>query len=150
QTPPAARPPGPAHPRAVAPPVPGEPTMVTVLLPSDDDGPLPSPELDPSARSSVTRSTPWSVPAVLLGPRLHPQAPVDAAARTNEAVRAGASIGFLSDFVRVARDLVGRGRVVPSITDEGGRPVARWRALLVGPDAARFEELCAAMPGMVA
>jgi superfamily II DNA or RNA helicase len=137
-----------SHPFAVAPPVPGEPAIVTLMLPSDATGPLPSPELDPTPRTA-TRTGAWTVPAVLLEPGTDPEATLDAVNEQGEGgpVRAGASIGFLSDLVATARALVARGRVIPAIADEDGLPAARWRPVLVGPDEARVEELHRARPG---
>src|SRR5262245_47817443 len=120
------------------------------MLPSDAGGPLPSPDIDPSRRSA-TRTDAWTVPAVFLEPGIDPEAILDALNEDGAAegdAGAGASIGFLSDLVATARDLVRRGRVVPAITEEDGRPAARWRAVLVGPDEARVEELRRALPGV--
>ena len=135
------------HPFATTPPVPGKLAIVTLTLPSDPDGPLPSPELDPSPRTA-TRTAAWSVTAVLLEPGTDPEAALeDTLDEAGDGVRAGGSIGFLSDLVATARALVARGRVVPAIVDEDGRPAARWRPVLVGPDEARVEELRRAQPG---
>jgi SNF2-related domain/SNF2 Helicase protein/Helicase conserved C-terminal domain len=135
------------HPFATTPPVPGELAIVTLTLPSDPHGPLPSPESDPSPRTA-TRTAAWSVTAVLLEPGTDPEAALeDTLDEAGDGVRAGGSIGFLSDLVATARALVARGRVVPAIVDEDGRPAARWRPVLVGPDEARVEELRRAQPG---
>jgi hypothetical protein len=135
------------HPFAIAPPVSGEPAIVTLVLPSDAAGPLPSPELDPAPRGE-TGTRAWSVTAVFLDPGTDPEATLDDALdEAGDGVRAGASIGFLSDLVATARALVARGRVVAAIVDEDGRPAARWRPVLVGPDEARVEELRRAQPG---
>ncbi|MDG6106494.1 SNF2-related protein [Dactylosporangium aurantiacum] len=61
-------------------------------------------------------------------------------------VRAGSSIGALTDLVTFADDLVRRGRVLPDLLDH---PIeARWRPVLWGDDAMTFEALWRAMPGV--
>ena len=132
-----------AHPFAVAPPVAGDEREVVLRLPSDADGPLPSPDLDPTVRTNSAIAA-WNVPTVLLNPGVDPEAMLE-----QTGVRCGASIGYLADTVGFARDLVRRGRVLPAIVDEDSRPSARWRPLLVGSDLGRFEELVRAMPAVV-
>src|SRR5690349_14548205 len=62
-----------AHPFAVAPAVAGDAGEAVLRLPSHADGPLPSPDLDPTVRATSGAAA-WSVPAVLLHPGVDPEA----------------------------------------------------------------------------
>ncbi|MER7279441.1 DEAD/DEAH box helicase [Dactylosporangium sp. NPDC000244] len=147
---------GPAvHPFAVLPPLPGTVATADLLLPSTPHHPAPSPELAahlPSRRrAAARRHTVWTVPIVVLSPGSDP----DLLLSTVSDVAPGASIGALTDLVVFATDLADRGRFLPALTTEpapgGGRgPAARWRPALWGADAATFDALCRAMPGVAA
>ncbi|WP_432967834.1 SNF2-related protein [Dactylosporangium sp. CA-233914] len=141
---------GPApHPFAVLPPLPGTVTTADLVLPSTPTAPAASPEatahLPGSRRPAARRRAAWTVPVVVPEPGTDPEPLLTA---FPDAV-AGSSIGFLSDLVTFATDLVARGRVLPTLTAQRP-PSARWRPALWGPDAATFETLSRAMPGVTA
>ena len=134
------------HPFAVLPPVSGEPGTEVLTLPSVGSVPLGSPEsgLRRPARGEE-RALPWQVPVVRLAAGADPEAIGDSAREaTGDTVRTGASVGWLADVVWFAADLVARGRVLPAVVDGE----ARWRTVLTGHDAHRFEALHRAMPGV--
>ena len=120
----------------------GEPTTATLLLPSLRTAPLDPPELV----RATPRPPPQRPPALL--PWVVPALMMDAAELAEESprVRYGASVGHLRALATFADDLVTRGRVLPSLVFEGGRPAARWRPVVTGPDAVRMHGLIAAMP----
>jgi hypothetical protein len=145
------------HPFAAPPPVDGEAGTLIVELPSMGSAPLGSPELGVrrAARGAV-RPLPWTVPVVYLPAGADLESSI-----ADDGVRAGASVGFVTDVAWLAADLVRRGRVLPALveagdpTRAGNGPVAggfqaRWRAVLTGDDAGRFEALHRAMPGVAA
>ncbi len=112
-----------------------------LLLPSFSSGPMASPELvrDPLAAGRAQRGKvqlrQWGVPTI----RFRGTRPeVGAEVRLSDSAR------FVFDVAGFAADLVDRGRVLPSIAQEG--PVARWTPVLSGTDSARFAALQAAMP----
>ncbi|MEU8318523.1 DEAD/DEAH box helicase [Nonomuraea sp. NPDC048881] len=121
-----------------------------LLLPGAAKGPLPSPETGLLTEVVRPRLLPWRVPAVVLPPAEALAAldglPGDATAT----VRHWAAVAAL------ARDLVGRGRVVPQLVPvpdaDGALPgadgaaLALWRPVLTGADAAYFRDLALAMP----
>jgi SNF2 family DNA or RNA helicase len=131
------------HPFAVAPApeIGGERGTAVLRLPSVGSNPLGSPESGIRAPSrGAVRTLPWTVPITFLAPGTDLEALV---AGLDDA-RAGASVGYLTDLVGFAAELVDRGRVRPAIAGTE----ARWRAVLGGHDAARFEALHRAMPGV--
>ncbi|WP_229835732.1 SNF2-related protein [Dactylosporangium sucinum] len=93
------------------------------------------------------RVLPWTVPIVTLAPGTDLEALLETLAERDPAttVRLGGSVGWAADLVRYAADLVRRGRVVPVLLPG---PVAAWRPVLWDADAARFESLWRAMPGV--
>ncbi len=137
----------------------GTPAMQTVLLPSLRRAPLDSPELvritpRPSATTPPALLA-WIVPTVAvtpsaLGPALARLVRPDDESADGDAatvdVRPAASARYLLDLAEAADDLIDRGRVIPDLRRTEGPAEARWRAVLVGPDAARAQELIAAMP----
>jgi superfamily II DNA or RNA helicase len=156
------------HPFAVAPPVIGTASSAVLTLPSVGSSPVGSPELGLRRPGrGAERTLPWSVPVVLVPPMADLETAIGAA-------RPGASVGYLADVAWFAADLVRRGRVLPVIVSAGGPPrsgggwavpappgaahaeperragafEARWRAVLTGHDAHRFEALHRAMPGV--
>ncbi|GIJ68103.1 DEAD/DEAH box helicase [Virgisporangium ochraceum] len=130
------------HPFGVAPPVEGTAGSVVLELPSIGSAPVPSPEQETGrAARGVARLLPWVVPVVTLAA----DADLESLVSEVDGVRAGSSVGWLSDVVWLAGDLVRRGRVLPGIT---GAAEARWRAVLTGHDAHRFESLHRSMPGV--
>jgi len=130
------------HPFAVAPPVAGTAGSAVLTLPSVGSAPVGSPELGLRRPGrGAERALPWSVPLVFPPPTADPETAIGDA-------RAGASVGYLTDVAWFAADLVGRGRVLPAIVVAGGAFEGRWRAVLTGDDAHRFEALHRAMPGV--
>ncbi|MDT5037627.1 MAG: hypothetical protein QOE03_2812 [Micromonosporaceae bacterium] len=140
---------------------------VELLLPTTDAAPTPSPELarapDPAGDSAtaLTDAVPaaaaaaaaWLVPtieyepgdalAVLLGfgdgtATTGPGATTD----TNE-ITYGTTVHHLATVAGFAADLVARGRVLPTVA---AGPVAVWRPVLTGADAAWAQSLALAMP----
>src|SRR3954468_21537157 len=120
----------------------GKPVTATVLLPSLRTAPLDSPELVRTiprpAPQRPPALLPWVVPALLVDPAELAQA--------SPQVRYGASVAHLRALAAFADDLAARGRVLPSLVFETGRPAARWRPVVTGPDAVRMHGLIAAMP----
>lgn len=121
---------------------PGKPASVTVLLPSHPGGPQDSPGLVRSTARARSRSTPalapWTVPAVLVDPsELTDPAP---------GVRYGDGFRHLAELVRLADELAARGRVLPVLATESGRPVARWRPVVQGLDAVARADLVRRLP----
>ncbi|WP_330186060.1 SNF2-related protein [Dactylosporangium sp. AC04546] len=143
------------HPYAVVPPVPGELGTADLYLPSAASRPLPSPELAaahpargrPGAAAHPVRVLPWTIPTVTLAPGTDLEALLDTVAERDPATapQRGGSVGWLADVVRYAADLVRRGRVVPVLLPG---PAAAWHPVLWDADAARFESLWRAMPGI--
>jgi superfamily II DNA or RNA helicase len=127
----------------------GKLDTVTLLLPSLRSAPLDSPELvrvtpRPAARSAPTLA-PWDVPVVAV----EPDAALAALALLDEPMdgaRAGESIRYLSTLAAFARDLAGRGRVVPSLDRGDDGPSARWHPTLQGPDVVAWQKIVASMP----
>lgn len=132
---------------------PGEPGAAVLLLPSLLTAPLDSPELVRTRpRPEPTRQpmlTAWEVPVVCSDPA----AALEVLDQSADAVRYGASVHFLREVAQFARDLVERGRVVPTVQeaesgDETGA-VARWRPVLQGPDIVTVQRLILALPPIV-
>jgi hypothetical protein len=121
---------------------PGKQTMLTMLLPSRSSGPVDSPELvraaPPARRTSETSLSPWSVPGVVVDP-----AELEDPA---EDVRYGASVTHLRAVARFAAELASRGRILPTVVQEGGRPEARWRPVVQGLDAVTRRALIEGLP----
>jgi hypothetical protein len=123
---------------------PGKSTTATLLLPSLRMAPLDSPELvrdmPRPAPHRPPALLPWVVPALLVDPA--------ELAEPSPEVRYGASVAHLRAVVAFAEDLAARGRVLPSLVHDTGRPAARWRAVVTGPDAIALHGLVAAIPAV--
>ncbi|MFP5068264.1 SNF2-related protein [Pseudonocardia nantongensis] len=121
---------------------PGRPASVTVLLPSHASGPQDSPVLVRSTPRAAARSAPtlapWTVPAVVVDP--------SELADPSPDVRYGAGFAHLAELARFADELASRGRVLPVLLTESGRPVARWRPVVQGLDAAARADLVRRLP----
>jgi hypothetical protein len=121
---------------------PGKPTLATILLPSQRRAPLDSTELVRAAPRPAPRRNPallpWVVPAIIVDP-----AELD---DPDPQVRYGASVAHLREVAAFAADLVARGRVLPSLVHESGRPTARWRPVVAGRDAVAMAAIVAAIP----
>lgn len=130
----------------------GKPGEAVLLLPSLRKAPLDSPELirispRPESRSAP-QLLPWTVPVLRVDPAAALSYLGELAERpgSEENIRNGASIGYLSDLSRFARELTERGRVLPTVTRSEEGPVASWRAVLQGPDVVALHTLVTAMP----
>ena len=121
---------------------PGKPASVTVLLPSHPSGPQDSPGLVRSRPRTRSRSTPtlapWTVPAVVVDP--------SELTDPSDEVRYGAGFAHLADLARLAEELAARGRVLPVLLTESGRPAARWRPVVQGLDAVARADLVRRLP----
>ena len=132
------------------------PLVVRTVLPSRHGGPLPSPELpvrasgpEPRrASSAAVTAAYWSVPAL----RFEADAALIAlSAELAPDIAAGATWRHLAELADAAADLVGRGRVLPTlIPDSGSGAAARWRPVLTGPDAAWARALVLGTPPALA
>ncbi|WP_018684731.1 DEAD/DEAH box helicase [Actinokineospora enzanensis] len=128
--------------------VPGLPGESAVLLPSYPSAPVASPELvrDPLRRgvspAGAVGLVAWRVQTV----RMSPAAFARGALPERGDVRQGASVRFLAAVAAFAEDLVGRGKVLPSVVAEEDGQTARWRPVLAGADSARYVRLREALP----
>ena len=136
----------------------------TLLLPTVQGYPVPSPPLAPRRDHSPEPGheplVPWEVRgylapegAALAFLRASPFAVALAARRGPspfpEASQPGESLAWLRALGRLALTLVHGGRLLPGI-DPVAECRSRWLPLLTAPrDRARFEDLVAAIPGMV-
>jgi non-specific serine/threonine protein kinase len=148
---------------------------VEMLLPTADSAPSPSPELtrapdpvgdEPAAdpggapTGGVPAAAAWLVPTIEydpgdalvillgLGDGAAATAPATAttgngAATNNNEIAYGTTVRHLATVAGFAADLVTRGRVLPTV---GPGPVAVWRPVLTGADAAWAQALALAMP----
>jgi hypothetical protein len=106
-----------------------------LLLPTTSSGPVCS---DGRADGDV-QLQPWRVPVVTVESG-------DAVRRAVRDHRRSPSVRFVLDVFTFAEELLARGQVLPSVTEEPGGPAARWVPVLAGVDLARFTSLCDAMP----
>jgi SNF2 family DNA or RNA helicase len=133
----------------------GKPGEATLLLPSLRSAPVDSPELvrivpRPSAPSAPAL-LPWTVPVVTLNAGsalavLGRDGWGKALSEPAEDVRYGASLDYLRELCTFARELVLRGRVLPTVTRDGPGAVAGWRPVLQGRDVIALHALVIAMP----
>ena len=127
--------------------VPAEPGSAELRLPSLRRTPLDSPELirltPRQAARSVPTLLPWTVPVV----RLDPAAALTWLTDPDQTeARLGASITYLRDLARFARELTERGRVLPALEWDDAGPLAVWRPVLQGPDVLAYQQLVTALP----
>ncbi|MFC4944553.1 SNF2-related protein [Pseudonocardia sp. GCM10023141] len=123
---------------------PGKPATLILLLPSRPGGPVASPELvragtrTPSVRGAEPVLKPWSVPALA----------VDVSELDDPATEAryGTSVTFLRALAELGHDLAARGRVLPTLVQEGTSAFARWRPVVRGLDAVTLDALVTALP----
>lgn len=124
----------------------GKPGSAALLLPSLRTAPLDSPSLlrvtpRPAARSEPAL-LPWTVP-VLSFSAAAALSMLDAPA---VGVRYGDSVGYFADVAAFARELVGRGRMLPALDYDVHGPVAFWRPVVQGADVVTLNALVGAMP----
>lgn len=124
----------------------GKVGSATLLLPSLRSAPIDSPELVRVAPRPTPRSQPsllpWTVPLV----QIDPPAAFAVLDEPPPEVRHAASLAFFRGIADFARELVGRGRVAPTLVAEGAAIEARWRPVLRGSDIVALNALVAAMP----
>nr|WP_240947653.1 DEAD/DEAH box helicase [Planosporangium mesophilum] len=123
----------------------GVPGTVELLLPTAGGAPVASPQFvrDEITSARVTLSG-WLVPTL----EYEPDEALRIVRTLNEAESAGeltpgATVRHLGAVVEFAGDLVARGRLLP--TAEPG-PMASWRPVLAGADAAWVQSLALALP----
>jgi SNF2 family DNA or RNA helicase len=123
----------------------GEPTELTLVLPGTATAPAPSPELGRETRPTRGNLHRWQVPALAVSPdaALNILATIDDGGGT---VAYGSDVRYLAVVAGFACDLAARGRVLPGIAVESDGVAARWRPVLIGPDAARQRSMAEAMP----
>ena len=124
----------------------GKPGEVPLLLPSLRTAPLDSPELvriipRPPARSAP-ELLPWTVPVVTLDAG----AALSALSEREVDVRYGASLDYFAELGTFARELVLRGRVLPTFVRDDHGAVAGWRPVVQGHDVVALHALERAMP----
>ncbi|WP_324162386.1 DEAD/DEAH box helicase [Amycolatopsis sp.] len=119
---------------------------VVLLLPSLRSAPLDSPELIRVTPRPLAQSKPallpWTVPVVTLDPC----SALSALEGRIGDVRYGASVDYLGEIVAFARELVARGRVLPTLERDEIGVVAEWRPVLQGRDVVAVHSLVTAMP----
>src|SRR5579862_611519 len=99
-------------------------------------------------RPRRTRLSPFLVPVVQLEPGVALDVLLAAAMPDSggPTIRFGASVAAFSAVAELALEVVAGGRVLPDLTAEGGRHVARWTPLGGGADGDRARMLAAALP----
>jgi superfamily II DNA or RNA helicase len=112
-------------------------------LPTAAGEPVASPELvreDLAAARTITAAD-WLVPTLEYDVD---EALVALGELTGAGVVLGATARHLLEVAAFARDLVTRGRLLPTVDPAG--PLALWRPVLTGPDAAWAQALCLGLP----
>ncbi len=129
---------------------------LTVLLPSTDDGPIPSEEClgisvnDHIGAGHRVRLAPWQIDTFTLAPDIaldflsalesHPPGGVDF----------GSSLRFWTEMSKLALELVARESILPAIREENQgesrRFKATWEVVVEGEDRERVKLLCDSMP----
>jgi non-specific serine/threonine protein kinase len=92
----------------------------------------------------------WEVPTLALDPQTALGFLLTArdAEIDSDRPTAGSDVVALQALAGFAVDLVGRGRVLPVVRGAGdGRAMAKWSAVVTGPDAVWLRELAAGLPG---
>ncbi|HMG63655.1 MAG TPA: DEAD/DEAH box helicase, partial [Streptosporangiaceae bacterium] len=131
----------------------------TLLLPTREGAPLPSPELvGPLRGGPVTgiRLMPWQIPSLLFSPSQAAQLLGELYDPGNAVLQPdlpgtgpveapyGASLRWLTRVHDLAWRLVGRGRVLPAVTDrEPGAEAGPWGRWVPAPDGAARREAAA-------
>jgi non-specific serine/threonine protein kinase len=124
----------------------GDPGEVSLLLPSAEQAPLPSPGVPGASAVAATPTglSPWRADCLTLGPVV--ALDVLLAVPTDDA-RIDATLAWLAAAARLALDLVARGRVLPEVVAVAeDRAQARWSPVLSVEDRGRVALLGAATP----
>jgi non-specific serine/threonine protein kinase len=121
---------------------------VTLALPSADGAPVDSPELvradPPGQRRGALTLAGWRVPTLEYDP--DEALWVLRGLRQDGPLTVGATLRHLIEVAAFAVDLVTRGRVLPVVVPGPDGPLAAWRPLLTGGDAAWARSLAMALP----
>ena len=146
----------------------GAPGMAVLALPTQGRGPDASAEVLRTREGSQTsqiRRTPkspespvegrWEVPTLALDPQAalaylltaHDKLAGDVEIDLEQPIAAG-DLRALQTLAQFAVDLVGRGRVLPSLRDAGdGRALAMWSAVVTGADVVWLRATASGLPG---
>ncbi|WP_198409581.1 DEAD/DEAH box helicase [Limnochorda pilosa] len=120
--------------------------------PSAGGLPIPSSSLigEPPASRAPTRILPWRVTAVLLSPGEAVRLLLACSGQRTLApgIAVGEDLAFWAALLRVAGDLVARGRFLPDLVGEEETFAARWQPVLQGSDQERLHALARAMPAV--
>ncbi|MBX6748939.1 MAG: ATP-dependent helicase [Micromonosporaceae bacterium] len=127
----------------------GKADMVELMLPTRGDAPVDSPEVvreEPVVERGTLTLAPWRVPALRYDADDALLALTDLPIVDEKAgdVVLGAATRHLMQVAAFAADLVGRGRLLPTV--DARPPRAVWRPLLTGPDQAWAQSLALALP----
>jgi non-specific serine/threonine protein kinase len=135
---------------AVAPNVPSKPARLGIVLAGRQDAPDPSPGLPvtPRGRSGDTASASWYVASRKFEGGALLDLLVALAARP--AAEFDASVTALTRLLRLALELVARGRFLPSLRSTSGTAIeARWIAAPGAADLVRIAAAERSMPGSI-
>ncbi|HLT10410.1 MAG TPA: DEAD/DEAH box helicase, partial [Micromonosporaceae bacterium] len=123
----------------------------TLLLPTRGGRPADSPEVvrdevAPAGRGTVALAA-WRVPVLDYDPdaALDLLTGIESGHDSGEIIL-GSSVRHLAAVATFARDLVARGRLLPTVVRDADGPMACWRPLLMGPDGEWCRSLALAMP----
>jgi hypothetical protein len=120
---------------------------VALRLPTRGGRPVPSPELPYPATTQHGGAEPaagWSVPVLESEPDSALEILPTIAGRDD--LTLGATVRYLAALAEFSVDLVRRGRLVPTVAPTPSGPVASWRPVLTGEDAAWARALALASP----
>ncbi|MEW6209808.1 MAG: SNF2-related protein [Acidobacteriota bacterium] len=120
-------------------------SVVTLLLPTAADAPLPSPYMFFDRDRAGAKLARWEATAIALAP---PDA-LDfllSIGEGNPPIRTGESLRFFSEAAKLSLEMVARGRAIPSLTKRDDRFIAVWRAAPDEEDIRRLSALARAMP----
>jgi superfamily II DNA or RNA helicase len=138
-----------------SPPSFGPPGGLVVRLPSWELAPQASPHLlrgvdDGAAAKAPKMLLPWEVEAIRLPAIVAVGLLLSLPTSQLAGVAIGDSLRYLAEAVKLALELVARGRLRPALERDGEHWVARWRPVTeAAEDAARVELLVRAMPPLL-
>ena len=127
----------------------GAADTIELMLPTRGGAPVDSPEVvrdEPVVERGALTLAPWRVPVLRYDPDAALLALTDLSVVDEKAgdVVLGADTRHLMQVAAFAADLVGRGRLLPTV--DPSPPRAVWRPLLTGPDLAWAQSLVLALP----